>query len=50
MPALQKMIFVGEALTDNVDALKQALAIAHANNDRLTLAKPSGCARPVMLC
>ena len=50
MPALQKMIFVGEALTDDVDALMQALVIAHANNDRLTPAKPSGCARPVMLC
>lgn len=50
MPALQKMIFVGEALTDDVDALKQALAIAHANYDRLTLAKPSGCARLAMLC
>lgn len=50
MSALQKMIFGGEALTDDLDALKQALAIANANNDRLTLAKPNGFACPVMLC
>ncbi|MDQ1833546.1 universal stress protein [Massilia scottii] len=36
MPAFQKIVFVSQALTDDVDALKQALDMAHRGNAELS--------------